>query len=298
MEFHQIRYFLAVCDQANFTRAAQVCHVSQPALTKAIQKIEDDLGGSLFVRGGRGVELTELGRVMRTHLAKIEETRAAAHKAARSVVGAETMELNVGVMCTIGPGVLGPVLAGFQQAHPGIELVLHDVLARRGYDLLLSGGLDCALIARHKPLPEKFEAVPLFSEPVVLAMAADHRFREQAGLVIADLETTPYLDRLHCEFRDAFLEIVSERALVIDVVMRSEREDWIQSAVAAGHGVSMIPLHSVMTDGVVMRAVDDLAIVRQVEVVTVRDRSLASGVETFVAALQDTVWPDSCSNAA
>ena len=298
MEFHQIRYFLAVCDQGNITRAAHVCHVSQPALTKAIQKIEDDLGGALFVRGGRGVELTELGRVMRTHLAKIEETRAAAHKAARSVVGGEISELNVGVMCTIGPGVLGPVLAGFQRAHPGIELVLHDVLARRGYDLLLSGGLDCALIARHRPLPARFEAVPLFGEPVVLAMAADHRLRAQPGLVLADLETTPYLDRLHCEFRDAFLDIVAERGLSIDVALRSEREDWIQSAVAAGQGVSMMPLHSVISDGVATRGLDDLPLMRNVEVVTVKERQPVDGVETLIAALQDHAWPDSCPNAA
>jgi LysR family hydrogen peroxide-inducible transcriptional activator len=75
MQFHQVRYFLAACDTLNFTRASEACNVSQPALTVAIRKLEDSLGGRLFVRDRGHLELTELGRLMRVHLGRIEETR-------------------------------------------------------------------------------------------------------------------------------------------------------------------------------------------------------------------------------
>jgi DNA-binding transcriptional LysR family regulator len=71
MELHQIRYFLAVCDLLNFTRAAERCNVSQPSLTRAIKNLEEELGGSLFRRERRLTHMTELGRLMRPHLQQV-----------------------------------------------------------------------------------------------------------------------------------------------------------------------------------------------------------------------------------
>ena len=88
MEFHQVTYFLAACDTLNFTRAAEVCNVSQPALTVAIRKLEEELGGDLFLRGARALSLTDLGKVMRTHLGRLTETRDAARSAARDLLQA------------------------------------------------------------------------------------------------------------------------------------------------------------------------------------------------------------------
>jgi LysR family transcriptional regulator, hydrogen peroxide-inducible genes activator len=102
MNFYQVRYFLAVCDHMSFTRAAQGVGVSQPPLTKAIQRLEEELGGALFVRTSRQTSLTELGRVMRSHLAKIEETHDRARAAAQAALAGpaeQSVEINVGVMC-------------------------------------------------------------------------------------------------------------------------------------------------------------------------------------------------------
>src|SRR3569833_1550016 len=71
MEVHEIRYFLAVCRTLNFTRAAEQCNVTQPALTRAIQKLEDELGGLLFSRERGNTHLTELGRLMQPHLEEV-----------------------------------------------------------------------------------------------------------------------------------------------------------------------------------------------------------------------------------
>ncbi len=84
MEFHQIRYFLMAAENLNFTRAAEKCHVSQPALTRAIHKLEEELGGDLFIRDGRAVTLSALGGLMREHFRRIHATQAMARAAAKS----------------------------------------------------------------------------------------------------------------------------------------------------------------------------------------------------------------------
>lgn len=89
----------------NFTRAAESCAASQPALTVAVQKLEAELGRPLFRRDGRGISLTSLGQAMRTHLARIDETRQAAHGAAAEIVQGEMEHVELGIMCTIGPAL-------------------------------------------------------------------------------------------------------------------------------------------------------------------------------------------------
>ncbi|MGH1479508.1 MAG: LysR family transcriptional regulator [Geminicoccales bacterium] len=291
MEFHQVKYFLAVCDHMNFTKAAAFCHVSQPALTKAIQKLEAELGSALFIRDGRHFELTGLGRAMRTHLAKIDETRIAARRAARAFVELEMTELNVGIMCTVGPSILGPAMLKLQREASGIELVLHDVSGDQVNDLLLSGAIDCAIQARMKPLPERFEAFSLYSEPFVLAMGRGYPLASENRLALQDLAGQVYFDRLRCEFRNQFMEILDQHEVLVEVAMRSEREDWILSRISAGHGISMIPLFSIFSDQVVSRRLEDLTPIRTVEFVTVADRVQPKSVGTFAEILRQHDWP-------
>lgn len=291
MEFHQIRYFLSVCVHMNFTKAAAVCNVSQPALTKAIQKLEAELGSELFIRDGRHFELTGLGRAMRTHLTKIDETRAEAQRAARAFIDLEMTELNVGVMCTVGPSILGSAMLRLQRRASGLELILHDVPADRVHELLLSGAIDCAIQARTKPLPERIKAIPLYSEPFVLAMSRNHQLASANRLTLQDLAGQTYFDRLRCEFRDQFIEELSQRDVLVEMTMRSEREDWILSRVAAGHGVAMMPLFSIFSDQIISRKIEDLAPIRTVEFATVADRPQPTNVTMMAEVLSDHAWP-------
>ena len=87
MEIHEVRYFLAVCDTLNFTKAAEQCNVTQPALTRAIQKLEGELGGLLFSRERGNTHLTELGRLMQPHLEEVMARTAAAKEQAAASCG-------------------------------------------------------------------------------------------------------------------------------------------------------------------------------------------------------------------
>ncbi len=139
MEFTQIRYFLAIAETLNFTSAARACAVSQPALSKAIRKLEADLGADLFDRDSQQVELTDFGRTMRIHFERIDDNLRKARGAANAAVKTTVERLNIGVMCTIGPHRFSRFLGVFCAGHPDIEVTLHDVIATVIPELLLSG---------------------------------------------------------------------------------------------------------------------------------------------------------------
>lgn len=290
LEFRQVRYFLAACDHMSFTRAAEACAVSQPALTVAIRKLEEELGGPLFLREGRGLRLTELGRAMRTHLARVEETREAARLTAQRIVDQDMEMIDVGVMCTVGPNAIGPALSDWSALNDRAELVLHDVWSARAQELLLSGALDCAIIGRRAPSPPRFDAQPLFEEPFVLAAAADHPLAAEPRLPLEAVSGQRYVDRLRCEFREDFFDILADRKLDVDLVLRSEREDWIQTAVSAGLGVSIVPRDMLMRTGIVTRAFEDLSVTRDVEILTVRGRQRSTALERFLAFMAERDW--------
>ena len=179
MDINQIRYFLALADSLNFTRAAEQCHVSQPALTQAIKRLEEELGGALIYREGKYTRLTELGRILRGYFEQIEQTRQIVKQTAQSFIGGHVQELHIGLMCTIGPRVLGRFLNEFQRSYPNILLMLHDVPYSDIPGLIRSGSLDGAFgSSRNGKRDHSLKAIMLFEEPMIVAFSEDHQFAE------------------------------------------------------------------------------------------------------------------------
>ena len=291
MEFSQIRYFLAATETLNFTRAAERCHVSQPALTRSIKNLEEELGGLLFRRERNRTHLTDLGQVMRVHLSQVEASSQEAVIAAGKLLSLEKAPLNIGIMCTIGPARTVPFLSQFQLRHPGIEMSLHDIKPNSVSEMLLSGDLDCALLGLPLALHERFDSIQLYDEPLVAAFAPDHRFTVMREVPLHELARERYLDRINCEFRSAFFSLLEERQLDIAVRYRSEREDWLQNMVLQGMGVCMIPEYSITVNELQHRPVCDPELMRSVELVTVAGRRRSPAVQAFVSAAIDYPWP-------
>ncbi|MBX9700389.1 MAG: LysR family transcriptional regulator [Acetobacteraceae bacterium] len=126
MELHEIRYFLAVCQTLNFTRAAEQCNVTQPALTRAVEKLEGELGGLLLSRERGNIHLTELGRLMQPHLEEVLARTQAAKEQAGRFLRLESAHLRLGVMCTVGPVRFVGFLNRFRVDQPGIEITLTE----------------------------------------------------------------------------------------------------------------------------------------------------------------------------
>ncbi len=265
MDFNQVRYFLALADSLNFTRAAERCSVSQPALTQAIRRLEEELGGALIVRSGQDSRLTPLGGALRGHFEEIDRTRSLVQSTADALLQGEVAELNVGVMCTIGPRLLGRMLDSFQMAHPSVSFVLHDVTPNVIEELLLSGALDGVFCSRRGAPHPLVEYTVLFDEALVVAFAAGHAFEEREAVPLCELANERYLDRLHCEFRKRVLEIYQQQGLNLNVAVRSQREDWIQSLIRNNNGVTALPRYSLLEPELLSRPICDPEMSRTVE---------------------------------
>jgi DNA-binding transcriptional LysR family regulator len=290
MDLNQIRYFLAVADTLNFTEAADKCAVSQPALSKAVRKLEDALGAELFERTSQQVRLTEFGITMRVHFERIDENHRKALDAARASSQRQIQRLDVGVMCTIGPSRFSGFIADFRNTHSLIELTLHDVVPAVIPELLLSGSLDCVFCARAQNHDPRFQAVDLFDEGLVVAFAHGHRFGELNSVSLAEIAGEPYLDRLHCEFRDDFFSFTRASGLVLNVAVRSEREDWILELIHGGLGVCVMPASTPLLDTVSHRPVGDLQNLRKLELVMTKSATVSPALSAFRDAAQAFDW--------
>jgi DNA-binding transcriptional LysR family regulator len=292
VEIHEIRYFLAVCRTLNFTRAAEQCNVTQPALTRAIQKLEGELGGLLFSRERGNTHQTELGRLMQPHLEEVLARTEAAREQAGRFLRLESAHLRLGVMCTIGPLRFVGFLNRFRADHPGIELTLTENVPSRLSEALLGDELDVAVMAKADGFDERLRAEPLYPERFVVACPVGHPFTRRNVVAMREMDGQTYLQRINCEFRDVLRERCEAAGAQIVRSYRSEREDWIQTMVAAGMGVCFLPEFSATHPAVVVRPVQDPEVRREVCLVTVAGRRWSSPLGSFVQAIRRYRWPE------
>jgi DNA-binding transcriptional LysR family regulator len=291
MEMHQIRYFLAVCETQNFTRAAEQCHVSQPALTTAIKKLEEEFGGALFHRHRGRATLTELGALTRPYIEQAHGQAEAARSVADSFRLLRRAPLHVGVMATIGPLCLARFLARFQHDYPGIEVELHEGVLEPLCRRLIDEELDLAVLNAPAGLDDRFVSEPLYRERYVVVFPPGHKFAAQDAVRLADVSGEPYLDRLACEMRETVLEVCAQQKVDIYATYRSEREDWIQGMVVAEMGFAFMPEYSITVPGMVSRPLVEPAVERSVDLVAVAGRALSPAATAFRREIRAHSWP-------
>jgi DNA-binding transcriptional LysR family regulator len=176
MKIHQIRYFLAVCEQLNFTQAARKCHVTQPSLTRAIQRLEKEFGGYLFQRERPKVELTDLGKLVRPYLQEAWEEGQAAKKGAKEYGVKAPMQLNLAIMCTIATALLIHLFSRFRAAHPDIQLDLIDGTAQSIEEQLIGAKAEAPVYCRpDRERDPRLNYLPLFREQMMIVLPAGHR---------------------------------------------------------------------------------------------------------------------------
>ncbi|MGC1890105.1 MAG: LysR family transcriptional regulator [Stellaceae bacterium] len=291
MEMQDIRYFLAMSRTLNFTKAADVCHVTQPALTRAIRKMEDELGGLLFSREPNNTHMTDLGRLIEPHLTEIVERATEAKRTATRFLKLEGASLALGIMCTIAPVQFVGFLGHFRADNPGIEVTLLEAVPDQLCELLVKGEMDVALMARPDGYPAPLQASKLYSERFVVACAMGHRFAMENEIRMADLDGEFYLKRVNCEFYDVLDELCREHGANPVKSYQSEREDWILTMVAAGMGVCFLPEYTATFPGVVGCPVVEPSVERNVCLVSVAGRRWSAPVAAFVQALRRHPWP-------
>lgn len=291
MEMHEIQYFLAVCDTLNFNRAAEHCHVSQPALTRAIQKLEDELGGLLFRRDRHGTRVTELGQLMQQQLSDVLHRTQTAKSTARRFLQLEATPMTLGVMCTIGPLRFIRFLNEFRHRQPGIQLTLVETVPSRLSELLLDQTADVTLMAQPSPFDARLHVTPIYRERFVVAFPIGHRFTELTRVHVSEMRDESYLSRVNCEFRNHLDQMCQSHGVNIQSAYRSEREDWIQTMIAAGMGLCFMPEYSITHPGLMTRPIEP-EVVREVSLVTALGRAASPPVAALIASVAAYPWAE------
>jgi DNA-binding transcriptional LysR family regulator len=291
MEMAQIRYALTVARTLNFTRAAEECSISQPALTKAIQTLEGELGNPLFHREGKRVLLSEFGRSILPHLQHIADEAETARTVATNFRLIRNAPIRLGVLSTVGHVRLSRFLAEFQSDYDSVEVTVQEGdiadISRR----LRDGEIEIAVLNAVERYCAGFTAVPLYSERYVVILPAEHRLAAANGIKLADLAGESYVDRLACEMREMVMAVCEQRSIELYARFRSEREDWIQAMVLARIGFAFMPEYSVTLPGLLTRPLIEPEVRRDVVLATMPGRLHSPAVAAFMRNARAFAWP-------
>lgn len=291
MEMQQVRYFLALARTLNFTRAAEQSNVSQPALTRAIQQLEHELGGPLFHRERANTHLSELGRMMLPYLEQIHAQTEAARQQAKAIKKLDNVTLRIGVMCTIGPALISDLIVKFRVAHPNVDLEVVEEGSVELMEMLTKGELNLALFGLPEPLDVRFHGLALFEERFVIALPPNHPLAAQNVIRCSDTHEQAYVSRSNCEIFDHARRQLHAHGVQWKKVFSSERDDWVQGMIKAGLGFGFFPELSVTDPGLVTRRLIDPEFVRTIMLVSVRGRPHSPAVGAFVQQARTFKWP-------
>lgn len=251
MTLTELRYIVAVAREKHFGRAAEACFVSQPTLSVAIKKLEEELDVKLFERGSNEVTVTPLGEaIVRQAQAVLEQAQAIKEIAKR---GKDPLNgpLKLGIIYTIGPYLLPELVKKAIEKTPQMPLVLQENFTVKLLEMLRTGELDCAILA--EPFPDTGLALaPLYDEPFMVAVPAHHPLAQRELISSEELkkETMLLLGTGHC-FRDHVLEVCPEFARFSSDAEGIRRSfegsslETIKHMVASGMGVTVVPQLSV-----------------------------------------------------
>jgi DNA-binding transcriptional LysR family regulator len=292
MDLKQIRYFLSVAETLNFTQASEINGISQPALTKAVQKIENEFGGRLIVRDGKNTRLTELGQKLRNEFSNIVASEVRARELATDHLSAGHSILNIGIANSLGPAMFTEFLGEFLQQNRNIRIVLHQIDQTMSDEGILSGFLDACICTRRHIKNHKLKSSRLFVERLMLAASQEHAWASQESVTLEQLTQEQYLDRLNCEFRPDFLRMIDSEQLDIESRIQSDREDWVQKLVAAGHGICALGEFSKVVPGICLRPLVGVKMSREVVMSSIFGSSASRATLALADHAEKYEWHD------
>lgn len=251
MTLTELKYIVAVARERHFGRAAEACFVSQPTLSVAIKKLEEELEVKLFERSASEIALTPLGEEIVRQAQSVLEQAANIKEIAKRGKDPLAGSLRLGVIYTIGPYLLPDLVRQSILRTPQMPLMLQENFTVKLLEMLRTGEIDCAIMA--EPIPDTGLAVAaLYDEPFMAAVPSHHPLAQRRSISAQELkaETMLLLGTGHC-FRDHVLEVCPEFARFasnaegIRKSFEGSSLETIKHMVAAGMGVTLVPRLSV-----------------------------------------------------
>lgn len=244
IEIRQLRYFVAVAEERNFTRAAERLHIAQPPLSRQIQALEERLGVQLFERGSRPLKLTEAGRFFQGHAIKLL-AQAAELEAMTRRVGQLERKLSLGFVGSTLYGLLPEVIRRFRAENPAVELTLHEMATVEQIAALKDGRIDVGF-GRIRHEDPQVRRIVLREERLAVALPAGHkRLAVEGPVSLSELAAETLIvfpKRPRPSYADQVLGFFRDRGLAPAAVFEAGELQIALGLVAAGEGVAIVPV--------------------------------------------------------
>jgi LysR family transcriptional regulator, hydrogen peroxide-inducible genes activator len=282
LEIQQARYFLALSETLNFTRAAERCNVTQPSLTRAVKLLEDELGGPLFNRERNNTHLTELGRLIEPHIrelllqAESARTRAAAFRQLRRA------RLRIGIVPGLPITPIDSILAAYGAEHRETEIELRRAGSNELVEALQGGGLEVVVLPLTTAPIDEFHFHALCQQQLVLLLPESHELARRPAVLLSELAELPLLCGEGCAFWAWTSGRLAELGLEAQPRVVAGSHAWLPALVAGGLGAALAPATEALWPGLVSRPVIDPPITCTVSLVTKRCRPYSPPVKAFI----------------
>jgi LysR family transcriptional regulator, transcription activator of glutamate synthase operon len=289
MEMRQLKYFLAVAESEHVTQASEALHVAQSAISRQISNLENELGVQLFIRQGRNVKLTPIGRNFKKHIEKAMQELDKAVIEVQEYLDPEVGEVRVGFPHSLAAYTMPTVVSAFRKRYPNVRFQLMQGTVAQMVDDMVSGELDVAFVS---PVPTdhaELDGHVFFTEEMVAILPVDHRLAGESSIRLIQLKDDPFV-----MFRSGFImrSIIKEACELagFEPIVAFEGEDSVsvRGLVAAGLGVGLLPSIAIKekSTNVVSLPISEPRITRTVGFVTHKKREHAPTVQLF----QQFLW--------
>lgn len=293
MELHQVRYFITLARTLNFTRAAELCNVTQPALTKAVQKLEHELGGPLVHRERQLTQLTDLGKLI---LPMLERTLAAAESVRTHAVEYQRKTiapLKLALAPCVSAGLIGPVIAEISRVMPGLQVEIAEAAPDQITERLLAGDAHAAIAGDDVgELPERIDHWDLFEERVLVCGANFHPAVADIPTSIEDLSDAAWLERVGCDLLRHFWRTHVGEAHELRISHRGRSFMHLQHLCAAGLGLLLLPEHAPRLASLTARPLQGDPLRRRIQLLVVAGRRYSPALDAFVKLGRLRSWRD------
>ncbi len=274
MELRQIRYFLALSQTLNFTRAAEQCNVTQPTLTLAIKKLEEELGGPLLHRERNRTHLTHLGQMVLPFLEQVFESSHAAQAVAQDLRSGERVPIALGVSDALDKTRLLDPIREVRKAAGGLELTIEGAADPVLVERLLDGDLDMAIVDGAVAGAERIRFTPLYTEQMCILMTATDPLATKREISLADLLDRPWIglkdSRVHADLAAAAAMSAPDPGWAER--HRASRPTEAQLLVLAEFGHALAGDHEPLLEGLALRPLREPLLTRAMGLAEVRGR--------------------------
>jgi DNA-binding transcriptional LysR family regulator len=257
LDLIQIRYFLTLAKTLNFTRAAEICNVTQPALTKSIRRLESELGGPLLLRERVHTQLTPLGIAMRPLLQQTFDAAETARLGAVRFREQELALLRIGLGTWVDPSVLAPLIQEVSRRFPSLEVTVRQGDQTVLNEWLLGAEIDVLLTADVEHLTDRANRWGVFADPLVALLPEHHALAAGDSLSVDQLRGQVLIGKLGADADEGRtdIDLRSRLALTAPPRHRGSSDEQVHNLVRAGIGIALSTERRVLPPGIARRAV-------------------------------------------